>query len=103
MSIIGSYIVSEDSRGRRLELMLILSPLFGLLAAWVTREVADALAGVHGLRLYHERITPDTVVITPDGNVKIVGLLIEAALRPPQPASGHGADTPEQVDVLDLG
>ena len=58
---------------------------------------------MHSLRLYHERINPDTVVITPDGNVKIVGLLIEAALRPPQSASRHDADTPEQVDVLDLG
>ena len=102
-STIGSYIVSEYALGQSLELILSQGPLSGLEAAWVTREVADALAGVHSLRLYHERINPDTVVITPDGNVKIVGLLIEAALRPPQPASGHGADTPEQVDVLDLG
>jgi putative peptidoglycan lipid II flippase len=78
-------------------------PLSALEAAWVTREVADALAGVHSLRLYHERINPDTVVITSDGNVKIVGLLLEAALRPSQSAGGPGADNPEQVDVLDLG
>ena len=32
--------------------------------------------------LYHQRINPDTVILTPDGHVKIVGLLIEAALRP---------------------
>ena len=100
---IGSYIVSEYALGQSLELILSQGPLSSLEAAWVIREVADALAGVHSLRLYHERINPDTVVITPDGNVKIVGLLIEAALRPARSASGPGADTPEQVDVLDLG
>ena len=48
----------------------------------MVREVAGALAGVHSLGLYHRRINPDTVIITPTGNVKIVGLMIEAALRP---------------------
>src|SRR5215211_4160724 len=100
---IGSYIVSEYALGQSLETVLSRGPLSGLEAAWVIREVADALAGVHSLRVYHERINPDTVMITPDGNVKIVGLLIEAALRPPQPTVVHGADTPEHVDVLDLG
>ncbi len=100
---IGSYIVSEYALGQSLELILSQGPLSSLEAAWVTRQVADALAGVHSLRLYHERINPDTVIITSDGNVKIVGLLIEAALRPPQSTPSHGADSPEHVDVLDLG
>jgi putative peptidoglycan lipid II flippase len=100
---IGSYIVSEYALGQSLELILSQGPLSGLEAAWVTRQVADALAGVHSLRLYHERINPDTVIITSDGNVKIVGLLIEAALRPPQSTAGYGVDSPEHVDVLDLG
>ena len=42
-------------------------PLSGLEAAWITREVADALAGVHSLGLYHRRISPETVIITPTG------------------------------------
>jgi putative peptidoglycan lipid II flippase len=100
---IGSYIVSEYALGQSLEMILARGPLSGLEAAWVVREVADALAGVHNLRVYHERINPETVIITPDGNVKIVGLLIEAALRPPQSTSVHGADTPEHIDVLDMG
>ena len=33
----------------------------------MVREVADALAGVHSLGLYHQRINPDTVIITPTG------------------------------------
>ena len=78
----SSYIVCEYATGQSLEMILSHGPLSGLEAAWVVREVADALAGVHGLGLYHRRINPDTVIITPTGNVKIVGLLIEAALRP---------------------
>ena len=58
---------------------------------------------MHSLGLYHQRINPDTVIITPNGNVKIVGLLIEAALRPAAGTVVHGADTPELVDVTDLG
>ncbi|MDN5771742.1 MAG: murein biosynthesis integral membrane protein MurJ, partial [Microlunatus sp.] len=78
----GSYVVCEYAAGRSLEVVLSHGPLSGLESAWVVREVADALSGVHGLGLYHQRINPDTVVLTPDGHVKIIGLLIEAALRP---------------------
>ena len=100
---LSSYIVCEYATGQSLEMILSHGPLSGLEAAWVVREVADALAGVHGLGLYHRRINPDTVIITPTGNVKIVGLLIEAALRPTRHGIVHGADTPELVDVTDLG
>ncbi|MFL6028075.1 MAG: murein biosynthesis integral membrane protein MurJ, partial [Friedmanniella sp.] len=100
---LGSYIVCEYATGQSLEVILSQGPLSGLEAGWVIREVADALSGVHSLGIYHRRISPETVIITPTGNVKIVGLLIEAALRPARHAPAHGADTPELVDVLDLG
>ena len=100
---LGSYIVCEYATGKSLELVLSHAPLSALESAWVVREVADALAGVHSLGLFHQRINPDTVIITPNGNVKIVGLLIESALRPAGAAVVHGADTPELVDVTDLG
>ena len=100
---LGSYIVCEYATGQSLEVILSQGPLSGLEAGWVIREVADALSGVHSLGLHHRRISPETVIITPTGNVKIVGLLIEAALRPVRHSPVHGADTPELVDVLDLG
>jgi putative peptidoglycan lipid II flippase len=100
---VGSYIVCEYATGQSLEVILSHGPLSSLEAAWVTREVADALAGVHSMGLYHRRISPETVIITPSGNVKIVGLLIEAALRPVANGVVHGADTPELIDVTDLG
>ncbi|HEY5979068.1 MAG TPA: murein biosynthesis integral membrane protein MurJ [Microlunatus sp.] len=102
---LGSYVVCEYAVGRSLEVLLSHGPLSGLESAWVVREVADALSGVHGLGLYHQRINPDTVILTPDGHVKIVGLLIEAALRPAPgnalPRAPHLG--PEQADVVDLG
>jgi len=100
---VGSYIVCEYATGQSLEMILSHGPLSSLEAAWITREVADALAGVHSLGLYHRRISPETVIITPSGNIKIVGLLIEAALRPIASGVVPGADTPELVDVTDLG
>ena len=100
---LGSYIVCEYATGQSLEVLLSHAPLSGLEAAWVVREVADALAGVHGLGLFHRRINPETVIITPAGNVKIVGLLIDAALRPNRSTTVPGADTGELVDVTDLG
>ncbi|WP_152365096.1 murein biosynthesis integral membrane protein MurJ [Microlunatus speluncae] len=98
---IGSYIVCEYATGQPLSAILAQGPLSGLEAAWVTREVADALSAVHGFGLFHERISPETVVVTPTGNVKIVGLVIEAALRPARGGEpeGHG----ERADVHDLG
>ncbi|HET9650227.1 MAG TPA: murein biosynthesis integral membrane protein MurJ [Microlunatus sp.] len=104
----GDYIVCEYANGQTLEAILTHGPLSGLEAAWVVRELADALAGVHAAGLGHERINPDTVVITPTGNVRIVGLVIEKSLRPSANAPLHGIDlpeaaTPELTDVRDLG
>ncbi len=106
---LGSYIVCEYATGQSLEAILGHGPLSGLEAGWVVREVADALSGVHSLGLHHRRISPETVIITPTGNVKIVGLLIEATLRPARSSRGasarlqQAARDPEQLDVLDLG
>lgn len=100
---LGSYIVCEYATGQSLEVILSQGPLSGLEAGWVVREVADALSGVHSLGLHHRRISPETVIVTPTGNVKIVGLLIEAALRPAATEPLHGPEEPELVDVTDLG
>jgi putative peptidoglycan lipid II flippase len=100
---VGSYIVCEYATGQSLEMTLNHGPLTGLEAAWVTREVADALAGVHSLGLYHRRLSPETVIITASGNVKIVGLMIEATLRPRSSDTVPGVTSPELVDVTDLG
>jgi len=111
----GSYVVCEYSPGQNLTALLASGPLSALEASWVVREVADAMSGVHSAGLHHLRISPDTVWITPTGNVKIGDLAIRAELRPgaeldpADPATlkrGRTAFHPatdEAHDVADLG
>lgn len=99
---LGGYIVCEFVPGESLERLLAAGPLSGLEAAWVVRELADALAPLHAQGLVHHQLTPDTVVITATGNIKIVGFLTEEAMFPrPRP---HGvADGEDEDDVRALG
>lgn len=77
-----SYIVYEYSAGTSIEEVLRGGALSPVEAAWVVKELAQAMAALHSRGLYHERLGPDTVVITAAGNVRIVGLLVEAASTP---------------------
>lgn len=102
---VGCYIVTEYSAGHSVEDLLAAGPLSGLEAAWLVREVGDAIAGVHALGLSHLRISPATTIITPTGNVQIAGLLTEEAFDPEHGAlpEAERPDDPQQADVLDLG
>lgn len=79
---VGACIVSEYVPGHSLEKLLASGPLSGTEAAWVVRELADALVPMHSKGLFHQQLSPDTVVVTATGNVKIVGFLIEEAMYP---------------------
>ncbi len=94
------YIVFEYAPGTSLEQVLTAGPLSPVEAAWVVKELAQALAALHSRGLYHERINPDTVVITAAGNVRIVGLLVQAAL---DPDGGDARFSDEAADVRALG
>lgn len=100
---VGPYIVCEYAAGMSLERLLAAGPLSALEAAWVVREVADGLAGMHEQGLFHERINPDTVVITATGNVKIVGFLLESELSPRRHHPLIPSSDPERMDIADLG
>ena len=93
----GAYLVYEYAPGQTLASILEDGPLTGDEAAWVVREVADTLAGLHADGLYHNRLSPATVLITSTGNIKITGLLVDAAFDP-----NGGAGGPER-DVCALG
>lgn len=101
------YIVCEWADGLNLRHLLAAGPLTALESAWLAQQLADALAGTHAHRLYHQRLNPDTVVVTTTGNVKTVGFLIEAALH--HRAQGGTSEPPvrperhEAEDVLALG
>lgn len=103
-----AYAICEYIDGMSLEVMLRQGPLSGLEAAWVVRELADALTPMHAQGLFHQSLDPDSVLISPTGNVKIVGFLIDAALAgddptlPPGPGGTEWAQA-EEADVHALG
>ncbi len=85
----GCYIVCEWAEGALLETLLTAGPLTAVESAWVVRELSDALATMHAVGLYHQRLHPESIVVSATGNIKIIGFLIDAALygslsRPPQ-------------------
>lgn len=99
---VGAFVVSEYAPGQSLEELLQTGPLSALEAAWIVRELADALSTMHAQGLFHEQLNPDTVVITASGNVKIVGFGIESALTGPWD-EGRTWSQREAGDVKALG
>ncbi|HMR49188.1 MAG TPA: murein biosynthesis integral membrane protein MurJ [Arachnia sp.] len=98
---IGAYVVCEYAPGKSLTQVLRSGPLSAIEAGWVVRELADALAGVHSQGQFHERLTPDTVVITTSGTVRVVGFGVESAL---EPSAGERAwSERERADIEALG
>ncbi len=101
------YVVCEWADGLNLRHLLAAGPLTALESAWLVHQLADALAGTHAHRMYHQRLNPDTLVVTTTGNVKAVGFLIEAAMyERAQREKGEPPLRPERQeseDVLALG
>lgn len=98
-----SFVVCEFSLGESLKDILTHGSLSALSSAWLVRELADALSGMHARGLFHRRLSPDTVIITTSGNVKIVGFLIDAALYPDPDEDGLAFSELEELDVIGLG
>ncbi|REF36471.1 protein kinase family protein [Thermasporomyces composti] len=95
-----AYVVREWVAGRSLATVLADGPLPPHQAGLLVREVAEALANAHDQGLAHERLDPDSVLITDSGAVKIVGLATQAALD----ASGGTSQTdPARADAIGLG
>jgi hypothetical protein len=101
-----SWVVNEWGSGNSLDVMLQQGPLPPARAAWIAREVARTLVTAHDAGVAHGRLTPEAVLLTEAGAVRLIGFVITAAVedragrRPPVP--GYGALDPRQVDVIDL-
>ena len=92
------YLVYEYAAGQTLEKVLRGGPLSGVETAWVVREVADGLIGLHAQNLYHRHLSPATLLVTASGNVKVLGFGVNAV--------NHATDTHlngEAADVRALG
>jgi hypothetical protein len=94
-----SYIVREWATGQSLDVVLSEGPLAARRATWLLREVAGAMVNAHRMGLPHQRLVPDSVVITKSSGVKLIGLGTAAVLRGEE---NQGRDA-ELQDTLDLG
>ncbi|MEJ7743484.1 MAG: protein kinase family protein [Nocardioidaceae bacterium] len=90
-----AYVVREWSIGQCLDVILAEGPLAAGRAAWLVREVAAAMCTAHLSGLSHQRLAPDTVVVTASSGVKVLGLGTFAALRDgaADDLAGEGQDT----------
>ncbi|WIY82604.1 protein kinase family protein [Propionimicrobium sp. PCR01-08-3] len=98
-----SFVVSEYAVGDSLQALLQHGPLSDDQASYVAGQMAGALAPLHARGMFHLRINPASVIITVSGQIKIVGFLINAALRP-KPGEDRLAWTDQEaIDCYDLG
>jgi hypothetical protein len=94
------YVVNEWGEGTSLDIMLAGSgPLLPRRAAWVVSEVAESLARAHEAGLDHGRMVPENVLIDQQGQVRIIGFGVDAALHGLAPGR-QSADLVDTVAVL---
>ena len=91
------YVVREWITGQNLKTLLADGPLTADQATALGREVAEALSSAHRQGLTHRRLEPSSVVIAPNGTVKVAGLATEAALH------GSPEGDPAELDAAGVG
>jgi hypothetical protein len=98
-----TWVINEWGEGASLDIMLERSTLPPTRAAWLTREVAEAIAAAHADGLHHGRLNPESVLVTDSGSVKIIGFVVNAAFEGPAPVHpAYGVIGPREADVIDL-
>lgn len=95
-----SFVVWEYPEGKRLNEMLASSRLSNAEAAFIVREIAQALAPAHAAGKFHGRLNVNNVVITLDGMPRVSGFLTDNIIY------GDGHDSwqhRESADMHSLG
>jgi hypothetical protein len=98
-----TWVINEWGSGLSLDLMLQRGALPASRAAWLTREVAEAIAAGHAEGVHHGRLNPESVLVTDSGAVKVIGFVTQRAFE----GGGGGAEPygdldPREADVIDL-
>ncbi len=75
------YVVHEWGTGMSLDRMLAEGPLSARRAAWLVKEVADAITVAHSHGIAHGRLVPENVMVTDTGSVKLIGFVVDAVLH----------------------
>lgn len=86
------FIAMEFVEGRSLDRMLRGRPLPLETATELGLQVAQAIARAHHRNLLHRDIKPANVIVTPEGEAKLVDFGLAALLRVPEPGDPSAAD-----------
>ncbi len=99
-----TWVINEWGEGTSLDVMLAQGPLPPMRAAWLTREVAEAIAAAHAQGLHHGRLNPEAVLVTDSGAVKIIGFVVNAAFERNSGSddTSYGDLSAREADVIDL-
>jgi hypothetical protein len=97
------YVVNEWGTGISLDKMLDEGPLPPRRAAWLVKEVAEAITTAHRHGIAHGRLLPENVMVTEAGSVKLIGFVVDAVLnvRADREAGGEALGEHES-DVVNL-
>ena len=100
-----TYVVNEWGHGISLDRLLEEGPLSPRRAAWVAKEVAEAITTAHRSGIAHGRLLPENVMVTESGTVKLIGFVVDAVLHGRGTATLRGDKVLEEheADVLNLG
>lgn len=104
------HVIHEWGYGASLDQLLAEEPLEPHRAAWIVREVADAISAAHRQGVAHGRLVPENVLVTDAGSVKLIGFVVDAVLRGRQQTQEWGGSGGESAplsehedDVRNLG
>lgn len=97
-----TWVVNEWGDGISLDLMLQQGTLPATRAAWLVREVAEAIARGHEQGVCHGRLNPEAVMVTHSGAVKLIGYVVDGALVASHDTGPYGDLTDREIDVIDL-
>ncbi|HET6563073.1 MAG TPA: hypothetical protein VFG72_14460 [Marmoricola sp.] len=99
------HVVHEWGTGESLDRLLVGEPLDPRRAAWLVREVAEAVTVAHRHGIAHGRLLPENVMLSDAGSVKLVGFVVDAVLHGRPQRQGDDREPPgeHESDVTNLG
>lgn len=76
-----AFVVNEWGQGESLDLLLANGPMSPQQSAWLVAEVADTIAKAHAAGVSHDHLLPEHVLLDENGEVRVIGLAVDAALH----------------------
>ena len=76
------YVINEWGSGTSLDILVgAIGAMGPRRAAWLVAEVADSVATAHDAGVAHGRLVPENVLIDRHGEVKVIGMCVDAAMH----------------------